>query len=164
MVVEQSTLYSNNIKTALSCRKKVLARVKNGKSSDETAASQPLSPCMSLDEHGKTIVHELKRKPKYLSSEEINLLVAGYNNGITTYELAEQFGCNRVTVSSVLKKQGVIVSKAKGQKKLDTEDVVSMYGHKRTTAEIAEKYGVCASVVLCCLRKNGVAIRSRWDY
>ena len=109
-------------------------------------------------------MHELKRKPKYLSSEEINLLVAGYNNGITTYELAEQFGCNRVTVSSVLKKQGVIVSKAKGQKKLDTEDVVSMYGHKRTTAEIAEKYGVCASVVLCCLRKNGVAIRSRWDY
>ena len=162
--MEQTTLYSNNVKTALSCRKKALVRATNSKSPDKTVNSQPLPPATSLDEYGTTIVHEIKRKSKYLSSEEISLLVAGYNNGVTTYELAEQFGCNRVTVSSVLKKQGVIVSKAKGQKTLDTEDVLSMYGVKRTAAKIAEKYGVFADVILRCLRKNGLAIISRWDY
>jgi len=92
------------------------------------------------------------------------LLISEYKNGKTTYTLAEQFGCNRITVSNILKKHGVIVSKCTSQKKLDTEDVISMYENMHNTAEIAEKYDVGPNAILRCLRNHGITIRSRWDY
>ena len=92
------------------------------------------------------------------------MLISEYKNGKTTYTLAEQFGCNRITVSNILKKHGVIVSKCTSQKKLDTEDVISMYENMHNTAEIAEKYDVGPNAILRCLRNHGITIRSRWDY
>ena len=65
------------------------------------------------------------------------MLIFEYKNGKTTYVLAKQFGCNRITVSNILKKHGVIVSKCMSQKKLDPEDVISMYENMYNTVEIA---------------------------
>jgi DNA-binding CsgD family transcriptional regulator len=99
-----------------------------------------------------------------MSEEEIKLLVEGYRCGETTYQLARQFGCHRLTVSNVLKRRGVNVTKCTAQRQLDAEDVIAMYGDMCTSAEIAEKYGVGPNVILRCLRKRGVRIRGRWEY
>ena len=42
-----------------------------------------------------------------LSEVELDQLITGYQSGATIYELAEQFGVHRNTVSANLKRQGV---------------------------------------------------------
>jgi DNA-binding CsgD family transcriptional regulator len=44
-----------------------------------------------------------------LALDEVRRLVEGYKSGATVYELAEQFGLNRETVSSQLKQSGVVL-------------------------------------------------------
>jgi predicted transcriptional regulator len=68
-------------------------------------------------------------------------------------------------VSSTLKKLGVDVTNRKAQRKLDTDDVITMYKNMCTSNEIAEKYGVNPQAIIKCLREHGVKIRKgRWDY
>ena len=57
-----------------------------------------------------SIKTEIKQKQKYLSKEEINEIVAKYKNGKSTYELAEEYGCHRYTISKHLKEAGLEVT------------------------------------------------------
>ena len=71
---------------------------------------------------------------------------------------------HKTTISSALKKAGIVPDKRKAQKKMDTEKVIKMYSEYCTAAEIGKEYGVNPNAVIKCLRDNGITIRSRWDY
>ena len=131
----------------------------------ESITTDNLSPTdRKVNAFGEIEVGKLRQRQRHLSTSEIDLLIAAYKSGKSTYELAAQFGCDRTTVSNTLKRQGVTVTNAKAQNKLDIADVISMYGCFNTSQDIAEKYGVSPLAVVRCLRSQGVAIRGRWDY
>ena len=106
----------------------------------------------------------MKQEQKRLNDDEIKLLIVAYLDGKSTYALAAQFGCHRTTVSEILKRHDVTVTKQKSLRKLNLADVVDMYENMHTSAEIAEKYEVGSNVIIRCLRSQGIEIRSRWDY
>ena len=162
--LELSTLNLNNVKTALNCRAKAPSYSKTNKPTNVKHISPHTSPDKKTNEHGKIVVNRIRQEQKHLKGEEIDLLISEYKNGKTTYELADQFGCHRITVSNILKKYGIEVSKCYSKKKLDVDNVVAMYANMNTTQQIADKYGVGPNVILRCLRERGVAIRGRWDY
>jgi uncharacterized protein (DUF433 family) len=163
ILVATSVLYSNRLKSAVRIKKSLSA------SHNELAALQPPNQILSqtgrtVNGYGETEVVKIQQEQKHMSEEETKLLVEGYRCGKTTYQLARQFGCHRLTVSNALKRHGVNVTKCTGQRQLDAEDVIAMYGDMCTSAEIAEKYGVEPNVILRCLRKRGVRIRGKWEY
>jgi len=108
-----------------------------------------------VNEFGESVAGRIKQEQKYLTEEEIGLLIFEYAAGKTTYALSDKFGCNRKTVSGILKKHGVTVTKSK-IKKLDIADVVSMYENMHTIKEISAKYNVGPNVISRCLRSHGV--------
>ena len=155
-----STLNLNFVKTALSCRAKILKH----SLSDKPANVKTTQPNRRVNEHGDIVVNKMVQAQKRLNDEEIASLLAGYENGKTANALAKQFGCNRTTVCNILKKHGLFVSNHIAQKKLDAADVIAMYSNMHKSQEIAEKYGVSPNVVIRFLRKRGITIRGRWDY
>jgi AraC-like DNA-binding protein len=82
------------------------------------------------------------------------------HDGMSTIQLAEEFGCHRTTVSGILKKAGIAVTNGKSHL-LDAEDVIAMYNDKLSIAEIAKKYGIGKNVVNRYLRANGISIRMK---
>lgn len=128
---------------------------------DNTVASRD---SIVVSEFGDLKVTEIRQPQKYLTDEEVAQIIAEYQNDMTTYQLAEKYGCHRDTISKVLKKHSVNVSKSKAMDKLDPAKVIAMYESMRTTQQIADEFGVNPGVILKCLRANGVRIRTRWDY
>ena len=53
---------------------------------------------------------EIKQQQKHLSNKEISEIVVKYSSGISTYELAKEYGCHRRTISDNLKKQGITIT------------------------------------------------------
>ena len=66
-----------------------------------------LSAARKIDEYGEIAVSRIQQAQIRLGEEELNLLIAAYLGGKSTYALAEQFGCHRTTVSNILKRYGV---------------------------------------------------------
>lgn len=118
-----------------------------------------------VDEHGEMAVKCLKAPRREFTLDEVDTMVAAYRSGeANANQLAKQFGCSKTTISKILKKQGVNVTKSKAQAKLDAKVVIAMYAEMHTTEEIAERFKVNPQTILRCLRNHGVKIRSRWDY
>ena len=108
------------------------------------------------------------------------MLIIEYQAGKTPIELSEKYGCHRITVGRILRRNGVEIrpphydkqvvehqtptSKFRARDKLDAAEVILMYAEMHTTKEIAQRFGVCSKVVIKCLRENGIKIRNRWDY
>jgi len=139
----------------------------------KAVSTEPIEPFIDINspvnkkdnEFGDIVTSRINKKQRCLQKHEIQVLITAYEKGgKSTYELAEQFGCHRATVSNILKRHNVVVSNCKGQNKLNAEDVTAMYENMYTTAEIAKKYEVGPDVVIRCLRANGVMIRGRWEY
>jgi DNA-binding CsgD family transcriptional regulator len=114
-----------------------------------------------IDEYGETVVTKRTKPQKQLSSEEITKLIIKYENGKTVYEHAEQFGYHRITVSNLLKRQGVTVT---NKLQADVEQVIKLYESRKTAEQIASIMQISASTVLDRLRKSDVKVRARWDY
>ena len=127
-----------------------------------TPLADNISPTTrKVNQYGEIEAARIQHEQKRLNDEEIQLLVTGYQSGKSTYQLAHEFGCHRITVSNILKRHGVLVSKAKSQKKLDIPDVIAMYGQDHTTQAIADKYDVDRQVVANCLKSHGIKLRGR---
>jgi len=122
------------------------------------------SESVVISEHGDLRVTQIRQPQKRLNKAEITQAIAEYQDGMTTYQLAEKYGCDRQTISNVLKRHDVNVSKCKAANKIDSKEVIAMYTGMHTSEQIAKHCGVSPSVILKCLRSNGVHIRSRWEY
>ena len=135
-------------------------KVKGIKASAPVKA-EPDSELTDLSYTPESRVKTIKQKQKHkFSNKEIREMVAAYQNGASTYDLAERYDCHRSTIASQLRKQGVKVS----IEKIDMNDAIALYESGWTTKRIAEKYHMSDNAVSRRLKMAGVKMRTRWDY
>ena len=110
------------------------------------------------------IVKTIKQQQKTLTEFEIEEVCRRYQNGESSYALAEAFGCHRNTISEALKRNGVEVShKASTKPELVTK-IIELYAEYKTPKEVGEIVGVNGDTVRRVLKENGVYIRKSWEY
>ena len=133
--------------------------------------STPVTPVTSssMSEYSDStynIKTEIKQQQKHLSDEELELIAQKYLAGVSTYDLAQEFGCHRYTISNNLKRMGIDVSGHVEGRKYKTEEVIRLYTEERKSVkQIAKMFGVCDGTIYKCLRRNNISTnRTRWDY
>lgn len=101
-----------------------------------------------------------RKAQRRISDEQAQRITEGYAAGKTVYELAAEFGCHRVTISAVLKRQGVTLRHASptGQQ---VDEMVRRYEDGSSLARVGDELGFNASTVLTHLRERGVRTRTR---
>lgn len=60
-----------------------------------------------VDEFGEIATTCVQRSQKRLTPEEIEKLIVEYQTGKTPIELSAKYGCHRITVTKILKRNGV---------------------------------------------------------
>jgi hypothetical protein len=102
-----------------------------------------------------------QRAPKQaqtrLDSDEVAKLVAGYLAGGRVKQLAKQFGIHRLTVTSILQREGVTL-RPRGIHPDDLPKVIRLYEDGWALARLAIKFDVSPSTVTNTLRRAGVPI------
>jgi DNA-binding CsgD family transcriptional regulator len=110
-----------------------------------------------------------KRKPKQvqrrLRPAEIAELIAAYEAGASSYELAKQFRIHRHTVTQLLERQGV----PRRYQSLTSEQVAratSLYESGLSLSAVGQELSCDPATVSQALRAAGVALRPRngWKY
>lgn len=99
-----------------------------------------------------------RRAQPRLSGENTRQVIAAYKAGKTVYELATEYGCHRVTISAVLKRNGVslrCVSPTPEQ----AAEMVRLYESGLSLAKVGRQLGFNASTVLAHLRNAGIQTR-----
>lgn len=137
------------------------------KSYHTTSVKPAIDPSVTdLSYAPNSIVKSIKQQQKHLSEVETRTIVERYKAGVSTYELAQEYGCHRYTISNALKRSGIVVDKHVEGRKYKTEDVILLYVEKKKSVkQIAEMFDVCDATIYKCLKRNGVYTkRTRWDY
>ena len=142
---------------------KVLAWKRQTCFTEDITTSDEQSQIM-VSEFGDLKATDIRKPQKKLTDEEIKSAIEDYRKGLTTYQLAEKYGCHRQTITRCLKKHDVDITKCKATKKLNQNTVVEMYANMFTSERIAKHFKVHPQAIIRCLRANDVKIRSRWDY
>ena len=127
------------------------------------AVSVNMSATFFSDE-GETVARQVQQFQKHLSAEEVAQIIIAYQGGKSTNKLADEYGCNRHTICTQLKKHGIKVSRNKIRSKEMVREIIGLYEGGKLIAEIAEQYEVSESTINRLLHENGVIIRTRWDY
>ena len=110
-------------------------------------------------------IKNLKQQHKHkLSNNEVAEMIRLYKSGKTVYELADKYGCHRVTVSNILKRNGVTVSVEKSIKLFNPVEAADLYMAGMKSKDIGIRLGVSEQTIRKCLKKQGIKIRTRWDY
>ena len=124
------------------------------------------NPMPEYPDNAYNIKTEIKQQQKHLSDEELELIAQKYLAGVSTYDLAQEFGCHRYTISNNLKRMGIDVSGHVEGRKYKTEEVIRLYTEERKSVkQIAKMFGVCDGTIYKCLRRNNISTnRTRWDY
>ena len=137
----------------------------------KTFHTTPIKPAIDpfvtdLSYDPNSTVKTIKQQQKHLSEQETRTIVEKYKAGISTYELAQEFGCHRYTISNALKRSGIVVDKHAEGRKYKTEEVIRLYKEeKKSVAELARMFGVCDATIYKCLKRNNIPTnRTRWDY
>ncbi|HEX5120074.1 MAG TPA: hypothetical protein VFW65_33210 [Pseudonocardiaceae bacterium] len=99
---------------------------------------------------------------RQLRPQELDKLEAQYRAGATVYQLAEQFGINRVTVGKHLRRRGVDTTPP-GLHPDDVPQAVELYRQGWSLARIGEKFGTTASTARSRLIEAGVGMRAPWE-
>lgn len=92
---------------------------------------------------------------RQLESRQVQELIAEYAAGATVYQLGEQFGIDRRTVSAILHRHGVPMRR-RGLSPAQINEAVQLYGEGWSLAKIGERMGVDPTTVLTRLRERGV--------
>lgn len=100
---------------------------------------------------------EIKQQQKHLSNKEISEIVVKYSSGISTYELAKEYGCHRRTISDNLKKQGIKVTNQLMERKGVVELVIQMYSEYIKPADIAKAVRINVDSVRKILKERTLA-------
>lgn len=85
-------------------------------------------------------------------------LIEGYKSGATVYELGDQFGIERRTVSAILHRHGVPMRR-RGLSEEQIDDAVRLYNQRWSLARIGDRMGVAAGTVRQRLHERGVMMR-----
>jgi lambda repressor-like predicted transcriptional regulator len=103
-----------------------------------------------------------RRPPKQaqirLGPNDVAQLVAAYEAGGRVKQLARQFGIHRLTVSSILQREGVAL-RHRGIHPDDLSEVIRLHRDGRALARLAAMFDVSPSTMTNALRRAGVAIK-----
>jgi hypothetical protein len=101
-----------------------------------------------------------RQTQRRLRGPEIDELVADYQAGATTYELAERFRMHRVTVSAILKRKGIAL-RARPLSPTQITTATQFYHEGLSLLKVGERVGCGTECVRQALMKAGVKIRPR---
>lgn len=93
-----------------------------------------------------------------LGDTELKTMIAGYQGGSTTYELAAQLGVHRHTISDLLKRAGVPLRR----RSMTTDEItqaVQLYAEDKSLVRVGEILGFDHGTIYLALRRTGVRIR-----
>lgn len=95
-----------------------------------------------------------------LSEEELDIVIAGYENGLTLKELSSAFGADRRTLANRLEQRGI---SRRGRRLTDAEirGAIRLYGEGWSLARIATRFGVYPESIRYRLLQRGVTLRPR---
>lgn len=99
-----------------------------------------------------------KQAQARLDPEQIAQLVAGYEGGGGIRPLAKQFGIHRLTVSSILQREGVTL-RPRGIHPDHLPEVIRLYEDGWAMAGLVIKFNASPNTVTNTLRRAGVRIR-----
>ena len=122
------------------------------------------SPMPEYPDNAYNIKTEIKQQQKHLSNNEVLEIISKYKAGKSTYELAQEYGCHRRTISDNLKKQGIKVTNQLMERKGVVELVMQMYSEYYKPDDIAKAVGINVDSVRKILKENNVYIRKSWEY
>lgn len=97
-------------------------------------------------------------RTRRLPDAQVQQLIEGYKSGATVYELGDQFGIERRTVSAILHRHGVPMRR-RGLSEEQIDDAVRLYNQGWSLARIAARMGVAAGTVRERLHERGVTMR-----
>ena len=90
--------------------KNYIAVVQYRRKSHAAPVDEPIDPTITDTSYDpNSTVKEITQQQKTLSQAEIQAVIQKYEAGASTYELADEFGCHRSTISAVLKRNGTIL-------------------------------------------------------
>lgn len=122
------------------------------------------SPKLMTPANAYNIKTEIKQQQKCLSNEEIEEIIIKYKCGKSTYELAEEFGCHRYTISKCLKEAGIEVTNRVARKESLVGLILQLYSEWYKPAEIGKALEISADSVRRCLKENGIELRHSSAY
>lgn len=93
-----------------------------------------------------------------VSPEKAARIVAGYQSGKTVYELANEHRINRVTVSEVLKREGVKLRRQPPSEQ-QIRQMTRLYESGLSLKKVGDRLGFNATTVRANLLKAGVRMR-----
>ncbi|UGQ56905.1 helix-turn-helix domain-containing protein [Rhodococcus pyridinivorans] len=99
------------------------------------------------------------RANRKLERDEIEALVRRYREGATVYELAEEFGMHRQTVSAHLHREGVTLRSRVRMTPQLLARAIELYKAGWSTVQIGKELGVGTSTVGKALKRAGVQMR-----
>ncbi|MEU0467669.1 hypothetical protein ABZ215_27020 [Amycolatopsis sp. NPDC006131] len=105
-----------------------------------------------------SIKHDRPGRARQLRAEQIEQLIAGYRSGATVYELGDQFGIERRTVSNILHRHGVPMRR-RGLTPDQVDHAIHLYNLGWSLARVGEHLGVNHTTVLNKLRERGIPTR-----
>ena len=106
-----------------------------------------------------TLKQERPGRTQRLPDTQVQQLLAGYKSGATVYQLGEQFGIERRTVSTILHRHGVPMRR-RGLSEEQSDEAVLLYEQGWSLAKIATRMDVAAGTVRQRLHEQGVSIRN----
>ena len=110
------------------------------------------------------IVTEIRQQQKDLTDDEIRQVAQRYSEGASIYDLADEFGCHRGTISRHLKQQGITVSNKVTDRPALVERVLQMYADGMHTKQIGAELGITPKSVSKILHNNDIRIRHSTEY
>lgn len=96
------------------------------------------------------------KKSRRLTTTEITDLVAQYNSGATTYQVAKDFGITRDTLRKHLRKNSVPMRR-RGLSPDQVKAAADLYEQGFSSNAIAKEFGVSPTTVLRKLREQGMS-------
>jgi uncharacterized protein (DUF433 family) len=111
---------------------------------------QPPAPCHTLSTDGN--------RRSRLDDDQTQHLIASYQAGATVYELADEFGIERRTVSAILHRHDVPMRR-QGLTNEQVEDAKRFYEQGWSLARIGNHMDVTADTVRKRLLERGVTMR-----
>ncbi|MCA4997286.1 helix-turn-helix domain containing protein [Tsukamurella tyrosinosolvens] len=94
----------------------------------------------------------------YVSAEQVSGMVARYKAGATVYDLAEEFGINRRTVSHRLKQAGIPLRRQPPTPDC-IADMIRLYESGQSLAKVGGVVGFAAQTVANHLTAAGIVLR-----
>jgi len=98
------------------------------------------------------------RQNRRFTKREITEIVANYESGIGTYELARTYACHRTTIAKLLNRNAV-KRRSHNIAPDRLSDAAARYAEGQSLAQIAKGIGISPTTVLKHLRSMGVSIR-----